>query len=719
MATFEIEANGETYEVDAPDEATALAAFSKMKRQPSSQDAYAAALENVRQKQYPGMSPEDFQRMASQMPRYQPANLGDLGKNAMTFSLGDEIDSTMSALGSQFQNWMGQGTPGFGEAFANEQALQDARMRLGREQQGIAGAATEIGGSMLTLGPARAGVEAIVQGAPRVAAALPSLLRTGVTGLGAGAIGGAIGGFNNSYGGVEERGQGALQGGMFGAALGAAAPVVSRGIGAAWDNVAGRFAGNQAAEAMGISPDAARFLQTRLAADDAASPQGVARILAGGNEGMLVDAGNSARNTLDYAIQSSGNAGRVAREAIDARVTRDSGAIASALDNALGNPQGIQGMRTAVREGTAADRSAAYRAAYGQPIDYSSNSGRELEELLTRVDPAVIRRANALMRTKGERSAQIIADIGDDGEIVFRTAPDVRQIDYITRALNEEAEAGIGAGAMGGQTTLGAALQDLSRDIRGTLRGHIPEYDVALNTGREAIQTSQALQNGYEALSTGTTREQVADAVRGLSDADRAAYAGGIRSRLDDALANVTRTVMDGDVTAREALKTLRDLSTRASREKVALVIGDDAAEELFGELDRAARSFELRAGVADNSKTFQRQEMGRQVDAVTNPDGVIGALGRGEPVNAGRRLVQAITGFTPERALASKDAMMTEVARALLSQGPEAVRSAQALSQLGMARAGSSEVARALANVGVLGAPAAYQYGRQAGANR
>lgn len=529
---------------------------------------------------------------------------------------------------------------------------------------------------------------------------------------------GALGGLTNSYGGAGERTIGAIEGGAFGGALGAALPAVARGVGAAWDNVAGRIASNRAAEDIGISPDAARFLQTRLSADDATSPQGVARILAGGSEGMLADAGNSARNTLDYAIQSSGSAGRIARDAIDARVTRDAGAISSALDGALGTPAGIEGMREGVRTSTGPARNAAYRQAYDQPIDYASDAGRELEELLTRVDPAVIRRANSLMRTKGEKSAQIIAEIGDDGEIKFRTAPDVRQIDYITRALNEEADAGIGAGSMGGQTTLGAALQDLSRDIRDTLRGHIPEYDVALNTGREAIQTSQALKNGYEALSPSTTREQVEAAVRGLSDADRAAYAGGIRSRLDDALANVSRTVMDGDVPAREAIKTLRDLSTRASREKVALVIGEDAARDLFDELDRAAHSFDLRAGVSDNSKTFQRQEMARQVNAITNPDGIFGTIGRGEPLNASKRAIQTFTGLTPEQTLASQDSLLEEVARALLTQGPEAVRVANSLAALGTKRAAASEVARAIAGVGALAGPSAYLTGRQVGAN-
>lgn len=680
----------------------------------TNQQKYDAALQNFRQAQYPDFTDEEFARVVEGRD-LQPADIGDLARNGLLLGFGDEISSLVDALGSQFNNWTGNpSAPNFAEAFANRQALEDAKFNVGREQQGMLGTAAELGGSLATFGPVGAGINSALQGGTAVA---PSLLKTTATSGGTGAILGAIGGASNAQGGLPERAHGAVEGAVGGAVLGAAFPLVARGVGSAWDNAAQYLSANAAARDIGISPDAARFLSSRFQADDAASPEGIARILAAGQEGMLADAGRSARNTLDYAIQSSGGAGRIAKEAIDARVTRDSGAIQQALDGALGSPAGVQGLRESARTGTAAQRGEAYKAAYGQPIDYSSPAGLELEALLQRVDPSVIRRANSLMRTRGEKSSQIIAEIGDNGEIVYRSAPDVRQIDYITRALNEEAEAGIGMGALGGQTALGAALQDLSREIRDTLRTHIPEYDVALNVGREAIQTSRALQDGYNALRPSVTREQVAASVRNLSPEDRAAYAAGIRSQIDDALSNVTRTVMDGDVDAREALKALRDLSSRSSREKVATVIGDEAADDLFRELDRATQSFELRASVADNSKTFQRQEMSRQVDSMVNPDGILGALGRGEPVNAGKRAVSFLTGMTPERALAAKDAIMTDVARALLSQGPDAIRNMQSIIDMNAVRQGASSVADALVRAGSrVGAASSYQLGSPTG---
>jgi hypothetical protein len=458
-----------------------------------------------------------------------------------------------------------------------------------------------------------------------------------------------------------------------------------------------------------MSPEAARFTQTRLAADDALGPAGQQRMAQAGNEAMLVDAGDSARNTLDLAIQSSGRAGAVARDAIGQRVGRDAQAIQAALDQTLGQPGGVNAARAAVRDSTAGARSSAYSDAYAQPIDYSSQSGQLLDELLTRVDPAVIRRANALMRTRGEQSAQIMAQIGDDGSVTFLRQPDVRQIDYITRALNEEAQAGIGMGAMGGQTTLGSSLEQLSNEMRTVLRNHVPEYNAALLEGQDAIQQSQAIQRGYDLLRPSVTRETVEEWTRGMSPEARQGMLQGVRSKFDDTLANVTRAVSDGDMEAREAIKALRDLSPRAAREKLALAIGDDVeANRLFDEIDRATRSFELRAGVADNSRTFQRQEGNRQLTDIADPDGPIEALQKGAPLDATKRVIQALTGRTPERALQQKDAILEQVVRALTAQGPQALQTAQALQRLGNGTARANDVARALSGLRVLGGPAA-----------
>ncbi|MCZ4093046.1 hypothetical protein [Sinorhizobium psoraleae] len=51
-----------------------------------------------------------------------------------------------------------------------------------------------------------------------------------------------------------------------------------------------------------------------------------------------------------------------------------------------------------------------------------------------------------------------------------------------------------------------------------------------------------------------------------MSAAERRGVAQGIRSQIDEKIANVTRAVQDGNMDAREAIKGLKDLSSRAAR---------------------------------------------------------------------------------------------------------------------------------------------------------
>jgi hypothetical protein len=49
-----------------------------------------------------------------------------------------------------------------------------------------------------------------------------------------------------------------------------------------------------------------------------------------------------------------------------------------------------------------------------------------------------------------------------------------------------------------------------------------------------------------------------------------------------------------GDVPAREAIKALKDLSSRANQQKLSLAIGSDQSKKLFKEIDRTfTASFE------------------------------------------------------------------------------------------------------------------------------
>ncbi len=460
-----------------------------------------------------------------------------------------------------------------------------------------------------------------------------------------------------------------LSGGM-GAVAGGAFPLVAAGLGKGYEALMNSIRGNRVAQGTGTSPEALRVLGNVLDGDGTLGPQGQANMARAGQEAMLADAGPTARTALDTAVQRSGPGAVVAREAIDSRVGRDTQALTQVLDDTMGKPGESLSRELVVYGDRTNPTSLLYKKAYNTPIDYSLPQAREIEELVKgRVPPAAIKAANDLMRVEGEQSRQIMAKIADDGSVVFEKLPDVRQLDYITRGLNQVAQSAEGQGALGGTTPIGRAYGNLARDIRSRLKEIVPEYKAAVDRAGTEIGKVKATEFGSTLLNPSVTRDQVKEFVTDISQAEKQKLVQGVRQQIDDVMARVSRTVQDGNVDAREAVKALKDLSSRANREKLTLAVGETQAKSLFSELDRVATSFDLRASVADNSKTYARGAMDQRIKDVTAP-GAVGTAARGEPIKAVKRIIQTLTGQTDEVLKGKEDRLYGEIARLLTMRG-------------------------------------------------
>lgn len=507
---------------------------------------------------------------------------------------------------------------------------------------------------------------------PGILANSPSVLGRAaggmITGGGMGAVYGAGSGSD-----AKSRAEDALKSGAIGAAVGGAVPLALAGGSSVYSKVADAIAGHSAAQSADTSPQVMRMLQSAMEADGTLGPKGQANIAAAGPDAMLADAGPNAKAILDTAIQRGGPGGAAARDAIANRTSGAADTVTSALDANLGAPEGVTAAQSAIRQGTSGARQSAYDAAYSAPIDYSAPEGKAIEDMVkNRVPQSAISAANELMRTEGNSSKQILAKVADDGSVTFEKLPDVRQLDYITRGLNEVADRANGTGKLGGTTATGRAYSNLSQELRDNLKTLVPEYGNALETAADPIRRSKAIEFGSQMLSPSVTRDQVSQAVTGMTGPEKEALAQGVRSRLDDMMANVTRTVQDGDSTAREAVKAIKDLSSRANREKLTEAIGADKADALFAQIDQAAKSFDLRAAVAENSKTYARQATDRQIGQMTEP-GFIGKALQGKPLEASKRIAQAITGQTPEAIAGRQNDIYSQLAGVLTRPAAQA----------------------------------------------
>ena len=303
---------------------------------------------------------------------------------------------------------------------------------------------------------------------------------------------GAADAFTRGEGGLEERAGQAALGGIIGGATGMAAPVVGQGLASGYEALANRLARAARVSGLGVSRPVAEELIERFQGDDVLG-NAAARIRAGGPNAMLADTGPNAAGQLDATIQRGGPGATLAARAVDERASQASRDMTGTLNRTFGAPVGTPARQTAIREGTAAARGQAYDAAYAQPINYADPRGRHVEQLLGRVPQEAINQANRLMRAEGQASRQIRATINPDGTVSFDRLPDVRQLDYITRALNEVARGAEGQGALGGTTAAGRIYGNLSSQIRRTVRDLVPEYGVALDTAADPIRRIQAI----------------------------------------------------------------------------------------------------------------------------------------------------------------------------------------------------------------------------------
>jgi hypothetical protein len=596
-----------------------------------------------------------------------------------------------------------------------EEATELVRAMQEREERErpVQTAATRLAGGVTAAAPlVAAGAGLLPQGM--------SMVGKTALGLTGGAVGGGIEGGISGYGSgtdPETRAanakRGAVVGSVLGGTIGAAAPAVAAGVGAGINRLADAVTVGRQARQIGLSRPSYQTLSRTMVADDSLGPTGAANIQRAGPDAMVADAGPTSRALLDTSIQSSGPAARVARTAVEDRSARSLGVVNQSLDANVA-PLRPTGQSAFQRQ---TDLRPLYDRAYAQPIDYSNPIAMEMEGVIRgRVPSSAIARANQLMRAEGSQSQQILARIAPDGSIEYERLPDTRQLDYIARALGDVADKSDGQGKLGGQTQLGASYRRLQQEIRQRLRRLNPDYAAALDAAGTEIGRRESYQFGTELLRPGVSRQDVSEYLRGISSrAEADEIVQGVRQQFDDAIANVRATMTDQNLDARQAMQAIRELSSRASREKVEMIVGRQRAEALYRDLDQALAAQELRAGVTDNSRTFARQNIDRMVTENLEA-GPVNQLREGKPIQSGRQAAAALLGRSPAEKQALRDQNYEEIARFLTGpRGGDAAVALNTLSQIGQRLPANEELARLLARRATAGAGVgAYQIGSQ-----
>ena len=522
----------------------------------------------------------------------------------------------------------------------------------------------------------------VASAVPMAMAAIPSLPAQGAslaTRMIGGALGGAVaGGVEGAvYGSGEQEGgrlnnatrQG-LTGAMIGGALGGAGPALVDGVG----NLIQRARSTPekaAGAALGVSPDAARM----LGQIEQMEPGADAALARAGQNAMIADIGPTASGVLDTSLQVPSSASREGRVRVDDRAGDSLGRINQTLDDVLGKPEGLQTAQADIRTGTAGARRDDYAAAYSTRIDYATAAGEDLEALTSRIPPDVYKTANRLIQLQGSAGAPMVMEVSEDGVEALTSMPTVQQWDYIKRALQQSAESTEGTGALGRKTTIGAAYSTLARDVRNAVADAVPAYASALETAADAITRQQAIREGSTLLSRGTTRDEARGIVDGMTGPELVALKQGIRSQIDDTLANVAAVASDPNIDARAARTALNMLTSPASKEKLELVLGARDAGRVNRTIQEASVALGMRADIATNSRTAGREFTREFMQDVLEP-GALTKLGQASPVQASQAIVQAMTKTAPRDMAAREVAIFAEITDVLTRSGlPEAQR--------------------------------------------
>ena len=210
--------------------------------------------------------------------------------------------------------------------------------------------------------------------------------------------------------------------------------------------------------------------------------------------------------------------------------------------------------------------------------------------------------------------------------------------------------------------------------LRDALGRAVPSYDRAVSMGGNAIRERQAGELGNILLNDRVTRDELTEAVRGASKTEMDALRLGVRNQIDEIMANVKTSISAGDQGAiEEARKLLRQLSSGANRQKLQMILTPQRYGQLNTKLNEIRAALELQANVAPNSATAIRQQIMKDIEEISGL-GMVGSALRGEPLQAGQKVIQALTGMTDDAMVARRNEILREVAEALTQKrGKEA----------------------------------------------
>ena len=447
--------------------------------------------------------------------------------------------------------------------------------------------------------------------------------------------------------------------GIFGLALGGIIPVAPKFLAWGWHKTREGILKSpikQIAKAFNISKGAATLLQkTIMSSGEDLSVILKKMRLQGGTQAMVADATEATKTLVDMIAASGNEAAEIISRNILKRTQTAAATLEKSLDTNIAklpdmpnSPPGVvikQDAKTVAENlaiKSAPARTKAYTKAYNTKVDYNSDAGKKVLEVLNRtpdtLKTAAVKEANDILQMEGKEVGQMTLVVGKDGLLKFVNQPNMMQLDYIKRALSELAYDPLKV------TGLSKAAGNMRFQLTDALKKLNPAYQKALKLGQEKITRENAIDIGEDALKNSTSVAQLSKQLndKNIGAEERKMVAMGLRASLDRIMGNVKATANIGaDVQAMKKL--LGEFSSTNARKKLRLLIPDEKEyKAIIQQLDKSHAAISLQNAVNINSKTYTRTAINDEVKEVVE-GGVVKTLSRGEPTLAVAKLVNKI----------------------------------------------------------------------------
>lgn len=582
MAMFEIQANGETYEIDAPDEATALRAFKTM-----------TGVKAPAQGAPPKPGSREYADWAAQQAR---------AGNALP-----QVSATPPEWKDPLSSDMGAKAQAIGSAWLNDIPIAGPSI-LDLAQKGKA-ALYGVPLETVKYDTQRAmdanPVEAKTAGVLSSVASLAPLAATNIGGKLLGATGSLPSqmGFGLVSGGAISGADTAARGGsaeditksaMIGGGTGFAMPLVARGAGALWNAVTGK----------GVSAEAKQIAQTLK--DDGVDPAAIPQMLKDlGPDAMAVDLGPNMQQLGGGLASTPGTAQKTLREAVAARSKGDTARVANDVAQTVGNAPDIEKLTADIIATRKAASDPIYKAVRPQPLKPTPNLKFVFE---TPMGKDALAEAIKIARNDGfDPSSGLTVGV----------------IDYMKQALDDIAAEALKAG----KNNKWRQAKDLATLLRNEADAQVPQYAAAREAFAGPSQIKDAIETGQTLLNKDVSPMQLQGMLKDMSGGERDALLQGFQAQVGNMLGNSGNNV-----------RTIRDMLRKPYNEsKLRILLGDDVTDDLLKRVDRQLTFGETDNVVSRNSESARRLA----AQARVNPD--VKALSTGGDTTVIGLFVQAI----------------------------------------------------------------------------